>query len=79
MKTLMQSTAVPVTGAMASTIKLDMDLIKADSALQSFSNGSPLIDTFYLADDTRTPGTQPVTVVVKGEYISSRCFCHFQV
>jgi len=45
--------------------------VRADSALLSFSNPSPLITSYRLADSSFVPGDDPVTLVINGEYFSN--------
>src|SRR5207248_1046908 len=77
MKSLMQTTAIDmdVAGYDANT---GYGFIQADKALQTFSNPSPLVSTFCLNDSSFTPGIDPVSVTIKGQYFASNASVIFQ-
>ena len=52
--------------------------IQADAALQTFANPFPIIDDYHLADSAFTPGLQPITLVINGEYIAPDASVIFQ-
>jgi hypothetical protein len=77
MKALLKSTAINMDGA-GYDAATGAGFIQADAALQTFANPFPIIDDYHLADSAFTPGLQPITLVINGEYIAPDASVIFQ-
>ncbi len=77
MKTVLQNTAIDM-GAAGYDDSTGHGFIQADDALQSFSNPFPQVIDMHLQDSAYTPGADPVTVVINGEYFANNASVIFQ-
>ena len=77
LRTLLQSTAKQ-NGAPGYNVVTGYGLIQADTAMKTFASPVPVITKLVLQDTTIRPGTQPVTVTVQGNYISSNSVITFR-
>ncbi|MGC4048651.1 MAG: S8 family serine peptidase [Paludibaculum sp.] len=77
MRSLLQTTAIDMYSPGYDTSS-GYGFIQADKALLSFCSPHPLIDSFHLQDSSFTAGTDPVTVVINGEYIAPNASVIFQ-
>lgn len=70
LRTILQNTAIDMADP-GFDYTSGYGFVQADSAIRSFASPKPLIGSLGLADSSVVPGLQPVTVIVKGNYLTS--------